>query len=138
MLERIAVDLRRRRDDEPRALRLREAERLVRAERADLERRNRQLEIVDGARRARPVQHDVDRAVHVDVVGDVVFDEHEVAPREVRDVGEIARQQVVDADDRAVAVEQFFGQVGADEAGGSRDDDAAFVVHRVVFTGLSG
>ena len=41
----------------------------------------------------------------------------------------VARQQVVDADDRAVAVEQLLGQMRADEAGGSRDDDAAFVVH---------
>ena len=109
-------------------------ERLVRAERADLERRDRELEIVDGARRAGPVQHDVDRAVHVDVVGDVVLDEHEVPPRKVRDVGEIARQQVVDADDRTVAVEQFFGKMGADEARGSRDDDAAFVGHVVAST----
>ena len=60
---------------EPRALGLRQAERLVRAERADLQRRNRQLEVVDRARRARPVQHEVDRAVDVDVVGDVVLDE---------------------------------------------------------------
>ena len=47
-------------------------------------------------------------------------------PGEMRDVGEIAGQQVVDADDRAVAVEQFFGQMRADEAGGSGNDDASF------------
>ena len=118
------------------ALCLGQAERLVRAERADFQRGNRQLEVVDRARRARPVQHDVDRPVDVDVVGDVVLDEHEVAAREVRDVGEIAGQQVVDADDRAVAVEQLFGQMGADEAGGSGNDDRAVYVHsvQVLFT----
>ena len=124
MLERIAVDLGRGGDHEPRALGLGQAERFVRAERADLERRNRQLEVVDRAGRARPVQDHVDRAIHVDVVGDVVLDEHEVAAGEMRDVREIAGQQVVDADDRAVAIEKLFGQMGADEAGGSRNDDA--------------
>ena len=39
---------------------------------------------------------------------------------------EIARQQIVDADDRAIAVEELFGQVRADESSGSCDDDAAF------------
>ena len=99
----------------------------MRAERAHLQCRDGQFEIVDGAGRACPVQHDVDRTVHVDVVRDVVFDEHEVAAGQVRDVGEIACQQVVDADDRAVAVEQLFSEMGADEAGGPGDDDASFV-----------
>ena len=75
------------------------------------------------------MQHHVDRTIHVDVVGDVVFDEHEIAACEVGDVGERARQEVVDADDRALAVEQLFGEMRTDEAGGSRDDYAAFVVH---------
>ena len=98
MFERIAVHLGGRREHERRALLLGQAERLVRAERADLERRNRQLEIVDRAGRARPVQHVVHGTVDVDVVGDVVLDEREVAVREVRDVVGVAGQQVVDAD----------------------------------------
>ena len=112
--------------------RLGQPERLVRAERADLQRRNRQLEVVDWAGGARPMQHDVDRPVDVDVVGDVVLDEHEVAAGEMGDVGEIAGQQVVDADDRTVAVEQCLGQMGADEARGSRNDDAFFHWSRLV------
>ena len=122
MLQRVAVDLRRRRDDEARVLRLGEAERLVRAQRADLQRRDRQLEVVDRAGRARPVQHQVDRAVDVDVVRDVVLHEHEVAPGEVRDVVDAAGQQVVDADDGPAAVEERLGKVGADEACGAGDD----------------
>jgi hypothetical protein len=129
MLERIAVDLRGRRDHEARPLRFREAERLVRAERADLERRNRQLEVVDRACRAGPVQHEVDRPVDVDVVRDVVLDEREIAVREVRDVGGVAGQQVVDADHRVVAVEQRFGEVRSDEAGRAGDDDALLSRH---------
>ncbi len=77
----------------------------MRAERADLERGNGQLEVVDGTRRTRPVQHVMHRAVDVDVVGDVVLDELKVAVVQVRDVRDIARQQVVDADDRVAAVE---------------------------------
>ena len=107
---------------EARVLRLREPERLVCAERADLQRRDRQLEVVDRARRARPVQHQVDRPVDVDVVRDVVLHEHEVAPGEVRDVVDAPGQQVVDADDGPAAIEERFGQVGTDEPGGARDD----------------
>ncbi len=124
MLERIAVDLGGRGDHERRALRLGEAERLVRAERADLQRRDRQLEVVDRAGRARPVQHVVHGAVDVDVVGDVVADELEIAIAQVRDVGEVAGQQVVDADHREAAIEQLFRQVRSDEAGGAGDDYA--------------
>ena len=35
----------------------------------------------------------------------------------------VAGQQVVDADDRVAAIEQGFGEVRADEAGGAGDDD---------------
>ena len=47
--------------------------------------------------------------------------------RQVRDVGGVAGQQVVDADDRVAAIEQRFGEVRADEAGGAGDDDACFM-----------
>ena len=103
----------------------------MRAERADLQRRDRQLEVVDRARRAGPVQHVVHRPVDVDVVGDVVLDELEVAIVQMRDVGDVAGQQVVDADDGVAAIEQRFGEVRADEAGGSGDDDA-FLSHGVM------
>jgi hypothetical protein len=122
VLQRIAVDLGCRREDEARLLLLREAERLVRAERADLERRNRQLEVIDRARGARPVEDNVDRTLDVDVVRDVVLDEGEVAVREVRDVRGAAGQEVVDADDRPPAVEQRLGEVRSDDSGGAGDD----------------
>ena len=126
MLQRIAVDLGGRGDDEARALGLGQAERLVRAERADLQRLDRQLEVVDRAGGAGPVQDEVDRAVDVDVVGDVVLDEREVAVHQVRDVRGVAGEQVVDADDRVVAIEQRFREVRADEPGRAGDDDALF------------
>src|SRR5207342_436837 len=75
MLQRISVHFRRGRQNEARLFLFGEAERLVRAQRSNLERGNWQLEIVDRARRARPVQYGVDRALDEDVVRDVVLDE---------------------------------------------------------------
>ena len=43
---------------------------------------------------------------------------------QVRDVADVARQQVVDADDRVAAIEQGLGEMRADEPGGTGDDDA--------------
>ena len=109
---------------ERRALGLGQAQRVVGAERADLQRLDWQFEVVHRAGRARPVQDEVHRAVDVDVGRDVVADQLEVAVAQVRDVGQIARQQVVDADDRGAAIEQGLGEMGSDEAGGAGDDDS--------------
>ena len=103
MLERIAVDLGRRGEHERAPFGLGQPERIVRAERSDLERLDRQLEVVDRARRTGPVQHVVDRAVDVDVARDVVADELKVAVAEVGDVGHVAGEEVVDADHRVAA-----------------------------------
>src|SRR5688572_33295016 len=84
---------------------------VVRAERADLHRLDRQLEVVDRAGRTGPVQHVVDRAVDVDVPRDVVPDELEVTVAQVGDVGQVAGQQVVDADDRVAAIEQRLAEM---------------------------
>ena len=64
-----------------------QAQRVQRADRADLERLDRQLEVVDRRGRAREVQHHVDRPPDVDVVGDVGADQPEArVGRQVRDV----------------------------------------------------
>ena len=57
---RVAVDLARRRDEEPRVVFAREVERAARAERADVHRLERHLEVLGRARRAGEVQHAVD------------------------------------------------------------------------------
>ena len=129
MFQRIAVDLRGRGEDERRAFLLGEAERLVGAERADLQRRNRQLEVVDRARRTGPVQHVIDLAVDVDVIRDVVLDEREVPVHQMRDVGRRAGEQVVDADNRIIAIEERFGEVRTDESGRAGDDDPLLSRH---------
>ena len=45
---------------------------------------------------------------------------------EMRDVRRVAREQIVDADDRIAAIEQCFGQVRADESCRPGDDNALF------------
>ena len=77
------------------------------------------------------MQHVVHRPFDVDVVGDVVLDELEVAVAQMRDVRDVAGQQVVDADDRVAAIEQRFREMRADEPGGTGDDDA-FFGHEVI------
>ena len=126
MLQWIAVHLGGRRDYESRFLLLREAERLMRSERSHLQRGNGQQEVVDWARRARPVQDEIHRAVDVDIVGDIVFDQCEIAVTQVRDVRDVPGQKVVDPDHCVAAIEQGFGQMRADEPGCSSDHDTLF------------
>ena len=67
-----------------------------------------------------------DWPIDVDVIRDVVLDEREVAVHEMRDVRRVAREQIVDADDGITAIEECFGQVGADESCRPGDDNALF------------
>ena len=124
MFQWIAVHLGRRRQDELRAFCFRQTESLVGSECTDLQGWNRQLEVVDRARRACPVQHEGNRALDVDVVGDVVFDERELSIDEVGNVGRVSRQEVVDPDDLIAPVEKGFREMRSDEACRTRDDDA--------------
>ena len=73
----IAVDFRRAGQQEPRVLGLGQPERVVGAERTDLEGRDRVSEVIDRAGRAGEVEHVVDRPVDLDRLGDVVLDEPE-------------------------------------------------------------
>ena len=73
----IAVDLRRAGQQEPGVLRLGQPERVVGSQRADLERRDRMRQVIDGAGRAGEMQDVVHRAVDLDRLGDVVLDEPE-------------------------------------------------------------
>jgi len=57
------------------------------------------------------VQHEVDGPIDVDVVGDVVLDEREILVGQVRDVRDVAGQQVVNSDDRLAALEECLRQM---------------------------
>ena len=103
---RVAVDLARRRQQEARALELREAERVVRPVRADLQRLQRQPQVVDRARRAGEVVDEVHRLLDPDLVRQVARDEDELVAAVVLDVRQRARLEVVDTDDAMALCEQ--------------------------------
>jgi hypothetical protein len=58
-----------------------------------------------------------------------VLDEREVAVHQVRDIGRVAGQEVVDTDHLVTTVEQRLREMGSDEAGRAGDDYALFVGH---------
>src|SRR5207302_8293877 len=94
---RVAVDVARRGDQEAGALELREAEGVVRSVAADLERVQRQPEVVDRAGRAREVVDEVDGPGDLEMVDQVVVDELELRRPEVLDVLQRCSLEVVDA-----------------------------------------
>src|SRR3954452_8157422 len=125
----IAVDLRRRGQQEAGALGLREAECVVGAVGADLERVQRQARVVDRAGRRGHVVHEIDRLVDVVVRRDVRLDEAEVvAVLDVRDVVEIAGLEVVHADDAVALRDQVIAEVRAQEAGSAGYETSRHVI----------
>ena len=90
---RVAVDLARRGEQEPRALELREAERVVRAVRADLQRVQRHAHVVDRARERGEVVDEVDGLVDLELLGHVVVQEEELVAAQVVDVPQRARRR---------------------------------------------
>src|SRR5262249_21750411 len=75
----------------------------------------------DRARERGKVEDEVDGLGELDVLGDVVVQELEVAP-EVLDVHERARDEVVDADHAMPALDKVLAEVRAEEARASRHD----------------
>ena len=120
MFERIAVHFRRGREEEPRILRLRQAECVVRAERTDFQGLNRKLEIVDRTRGRREVQHAVEMALHVHRRRDIVPDEPEAGVAgQMREVVRMTGDEVVDADDLMFVVEKAVAEMRAEKTGGA-------------------
>ena len=97
-------------------------ERVVRAVGADLERVQRQPQVVDRRRRRGEVVDEVDRLVHEERLDDVVVDVHELRHADVLDVGEGARLEVVHADHAVTAPEQLVAQVRPEESRATGDE----------------
>ena len=57
------------------------------------------------------MEHIVDRALHVDVLGHIVTDELKIPIAEMGDVGQIAGDEIVDANHRVAAAEELFAEV---------------------------
>ena len=122
MDERVAVDLAGGGEQEARALELGQPERVVGAVGADLERVQRQAQVVDRAGRAGEVVDEVDAPVDLEMLGHVVIEEDEVAVADVLDVLERAGVEVVDADDPHSLGEERFAEMGAEEPGSAGHD----------------
>ena len=87
MDERIAVAFRSGREEERRLFRLRQAERVMRAERADFQGRDRQFEIIDRAGRRGEMENVIDLIRDEQVLGHVLLDEAVIfVPGQVLDV----------------------------------------------------
>ena len=91
----------------------------MRPVRADLERVQREPQVVDRARRAREVVDEVDRPCDLEVLDHVVVEELEPLVPDVLDVCERARVQVVDAEDAVALLEEVVAEMRAEEAGAS-------------------
>ncbi len=122
----IAVDLGGGGEEEAGSLRLGQAEAVVGAERADLQGLDGQLEIVDGRGGRGEVEDEVDRALHLERLRDVVLQVLEALP--VAEMGDVLLppgEQIVDADHAVTLGEGPLAEVGAEEAGAARDDHPA-------------
>ena len=122
MHERIAVALARRGEEKARAFGLGQAERVVRAERADFQRRDRVLEVIDRRGRRGEVEDEIHVVRQEDVVRDVVLDEAVVlVAREVLDVRALPGDEIVDPDDAMPFREQPVREMRAEKSGAAGD-----------------
>ena len=125
VFERVAVHLAGARQQILGAVRLGETERVVGAQRADLERRDRVFEVIDRAGRAGEVQHDVEFVLHPERGRDVVPDELELrVGAEVVEVRQVAGDHVIDGDDVVPFGQEPLAEVRADEPGSAGDEGA--------------
>src|SRR5207247_5229295 len=108
------------------ALELRQAEQVVRTVRADLERVQREPQVVDRARGAGEMEDEVDGLLDEERLGQILVDEDEVgAVLDVLDVLQRARVEVVDADHAMALGQEVVAKVRPEEAGAAGDDRSA-------------
>ena len=88
-----------------------QAERVMGAVGADLQRVQRQTQVVDRRRRRSQVVDEVDRFIDEVGIDDVEVEMHEIIGADVLDVGERAGLEVVDADDAVATAKQLVAQM---------------------------
>jgi len=133
MLGGIAVDLRRRREEKTRSISPCTFEGVVRAIGSDFERLDRQLVVVNRARRRREVQHAVNGCVDRNPVRDVGLDQPKtVVVGKSIDVAQGPSHQVVDADHFVAVAEESLAQMRAEEPGGAGNENSHDTVGRPI------
>jgi hypothetical protein len=108
-----------------------EPERVVGAVGADLERVQRQAQVVDRRRRRREVVDDVHRLVDEERLDDIPVLVAELRAPDVLDVGEGSRLEVVHADDAMAASEQLIAQMRSEESRTTRDEAGGHSAARI-------
>ena len=125
--QRVAVDFRRGSEQEPRGLEPAESERLVGAERANLQGLDRELEIIDRAGWRGKMPDTIDPALEEKKLGDVLLDEFEMpVAGQVRNVIDAAGHQVVDGDDGMPFQKQIVHQVRSEKTSPAGHDGNGF------------
>ena len=124
MDERVAVAFRGRGQDERRLLGLGETERVMRAERADFERGDRQFQVIDRAGGRSEMKNVIEFFFRQEnETRDVVFDEGEIlVAGEVFDVLEIAGDKIIDRDDAMPFRQEPVGQMRTEKTRAAGDD----------------
>ena len=89
---------------------------------ANLQRRQRQPQVVDRARRAGQVIDDVDRLVDREMIRDVVIHEDEIVAAQVLDVLKRPGLQVVEANDSVSVAGKRIAEMRSKKARASCDD----------------
>src|SRR3954469_22645496 len=112
---RVAVDLGGGGEQEAGTMELGQAERVMGPVRSDLQRVQRQAQIVDRGRGRGEVIDEVDRLVDVERLDDVREHEAELRRADVLDVGEGSRLDAVDADHAMTSPQQLVAQMRAQE-----------------------
>src|ERR671921_2290769 len=98
-------------------MRLRQTERVMRPVRADLQRVQRQPQVVDRGRRRGEVVDEVDVLVDEVRRDDVALPEDELGHADVLDVVQRPRLEVVDADDAVATAQELVAQMRPQEPG---------------------
>ena len=125
MDERITVDFRGGREEQPGAPRSGQAQGVARTESARFQRLDREPKIVHRAGRRGEVEDPFDLPLDLERLRHVPLEKRE--PRLTPQVGKVAsrpRDQAVDADDGVPLGEEAVGEVRTEEAGGAGDDQS--------------
>ena len=115
MNQRVAVDLRGGGEQISRTFGSCQSQRLVGSEGAHLKSLDGELQVVDGARRARKMKNVIEGSIHLDLFRDVVLDKCERPAFDVCQVGSIAGDEVVHPDDGVALGKQIVDEMRADE-----------------------
>jgi len=120
--QRVAVHLTRRGSQEARTLGFREAERIVRAVRADLQGLQGQAQVVDRTGWRCEVEHEIDVTRNLDVRRDVVLNKREVVVAQMRNIRQRPRIEVVETPDLVARCKQPLTEVRSEKPCSTGDD----------------